>query len=440
MTRRTLHQEDGWVLATAIVLMAIMVSIGLTAFAFVDTGQKRSRESRERESSLSLAEAALYAQGFALARNWPNLNQPLGGDCASTAAVTATTLYCPDRDTLDKASSGNQSVAQFTTADYGAGTSWRTSVRDNYGALKAAYDPAHANDTLTENGVACPQTPCRSDFNGDNQLWVVARSNVRGRPRAIVARLKLELLPESVPQAGILAGALDVTNSGNKLMVDGTGNSIVVRCSPLTSTSCMSYEPSKSQLTPAPSSAPAQPNFMTPSQLQRFKQRAITDGRYYAGCPTTAAQLTGPVVWVESCSTSYANNIGPFSTPCAVPGDLSSNCINPTTKPGMLIWHCGTLAFTGDFTYYGVAYVVNNSDGTCASFAAKSGGCPDAAVYESNGGSGVLGSLVVDGGGCVLIGSNSINMKYDSNVFSGIASYGTVGLVQNTWRELPAGS
>jgi Tfp pilus assembly protein FimT len=442
MTRRRLHQEDGWVLATAIVLMAVMVSIGLTAFAFVDTGQKRSRESRERESSLSLAEAALYAQGFALARNWPNPSQPLGGDCTSTAGITAATLYCPDRDTLDKASSGNQSVAQFTTSDYNSGTSWQTSVRDNYGALKSAYDPAHANDTLTENGVSCPQTPCRSDFNGDNQLWVVAKANVRGRPRGIVARLKLELLPESVPQAGILAGALDVTNNGNKLMVDGTGNSIVVRCSDLTSSSCMSFESNKGQLTPSPSSAPSQPNFMTPSQLERFKSRAIADGRYFAAgtCPSTAAQLTGPVVWVEQCSTSFANNIGPFSTPCVVPGDLSNNCINPTTKPGLLIWHCGTIGLTGGYTYYGIMYVVNNSDGTCASFAAKSGGCPSAAVYESNGGSGVLGSLVVDGGGCVLIGSNSLNMKYDSNVFSGISSYGTVGLVQNTWRELPAGS
>ncbi|HEY1106222.1 MAG TPA: hypothetical protein VGE78_08740, partial [Agromyces sp.] len=284
------------------------------------------------------------------------------------------------------------------------------------------------------------QTPCRTDFNGDNQLWVVAKANVRGRPRGIVARLKLELLPESVPQAGILAGALDVTNNGNKLMVDGTGNSIVVRCSPLTSNSCMSYQSNKGQLTPAPSSAPTQPNFMTPSQLARFKSRAIADGRYFAAgtCPTSAAQLTGPVVWVEQCSTSYGNSIGPFSTPCAVPGDLSTNCINPTNKPGMLIWHCGTLGMTGNYTYYGIMYVVNNSDGTCGGFTAKTGGCPSAAVYESGGGAGVLGSLVVDGGGCVLIGSNSLNMKYDSNVFSGIASYGTVGLVQNTWRELKA--
>ena len=59
-------REDGWVLVSAIVLMAIMLTVGLASFAFVDTGQKRSRESRERESSLSLAEAALYAQGFAL--------------------------------------------------------------------------------------------------------------------------------------------------------------------------------------------------------------------------------------------------------------------------------------------------------------------------------------------------------------------------------------
>jgi hypothetical protein len=61
-------------------------------------------------------------------------------------------------------------------------------------------------------------------------------------------------------------------------------------------------------------------------------------------------------------------------------------------------------------------------------------------VYESGGGAGVLGALVTDGGGCVLIGSNSLNMKYDANVFNSVTSYGTVGLVQNTWRELKAGS
>ena len=82
-------------LVSAIVLMAIMLTVGLASFAFVDTGQKRSRESRERESSLSLAEAALYAQGFALTRNWPNPSKQLGGDCSSGAAVTVDDALLP---------------------------------------------------------------------------------------------------------------------------------------------------------------------------------------------------------------------------------------------------------------------------------------------------------------------------------------------------------
>jgi Tfp pilus assembly protein PilX len=445
--RRSLDREDGWVLVSAIVLMAIMLSVGLSSYAFVDTGQKRSRESRERESSLGLAEAALYAQGFALTRYWPNPSKQLGGDCSSSAALTGTTLYCPDRDTLAKGSSANGAVAQFTTTDFGANATWTTSVRDNYGALKASYSealvsvggvPTKLSDTkLTENGVDCPQTPCRMDFNGDNQLWVQAKATVRGKSRGIVARLKLEKLRESVPQAGVVAGALQVSNNGNKLMVDGTGSTIVVRCANLSDTNCMDYQANKGQLTPTPSSTPGQPNFMTPSQLKRFKARAQTDGTYFAGCPTNAAQLTGAVVWVESCTTSYAS-IGPYSSPCVVPASMSSNCINSTDKPGMLIWHCGTIRFTASSTYYGIMYVVNNSDGTCASFTPKSG-CSDP-VYDSNGGSGVLGALVVDGTGCVTIGSNSLNMKFDANVFSGVTSYGTVGLVQNTWRELKAGS
>ncbi len=302
-------REDGWVLVSAIVLMAIMLSVGLASFAFVDTGQKRSRESRERESSLSLAEAALYAQGFALTRNWPNPAKALTGDCSSAAALTATTLYCPDRDTLAKGSSGNGSVAQLANVDLNANATWSTKVRDNFGDLNASYDPTKADNSLTGliDGVSktCPG-PCRMDFNGDRQLWVSAKAIVRGRPRTIVARLKLEQLRESVPQAGVVAGALDVTNNGNKLMVDGTGSSIVVRCSPLTCTSCMSYDAGKGQLTPAPASTPSQPNFMTPAQLQRFKARAKADGTYFAGCPANAAELTGAVVWVESCTTSYA--------------------------------------------------------------------------------------------------------------------------------------
>ena len=272
---------------------------------------------------------------------------------------------------------------------------------------------------MTNGTTPCPQTPCRMDFNGDRQVWVQARAVVRGKPRNVVARLKLELLSESVPQAGLVAGALDVTNNGNKLMIDGTGSSVLVRCSPVTSTACASYEADKGQVTPAPASAPAQPNFMTPAQLERFKARAIADGTYYpAGtCPSSGAELTGAVVWVEQCSTSYAS-VGGYSSPCVVPDGMSSNCINPTTKPGLLIWHCGTFGATANWTYYGIMYLVNNSDGTCASFPAEDRRLPrPRASTAASGGIGVLGALVVDGGGCVKIGSNGLQVAFDGNVF-----------------------
>ena len=73
--------------------------------------------------------------------------------------------------------------------------------------------------------------------------------------------------------------------------------------------------------------------------------------------------------------------------PSNVPTSLSGNCITPTNKPGLLIWHSGTLRFTGNYSFYGIVYVVNNSDGTCTNgFVAKSGGCPDGWVYETSGG------------------------------------------------------
>jgi hypothetical protein len=48
----------------------------------------------------------------------------------------------------------------------------------------------------------------------------------------------------------------------------------------------------------------------------------------------------------------------------------------------------------------------------------------------------VWGALAVDGDGCMKIGSNGLQVRFDANVFDSAQSYGTVGLVQNTWREL----
>ena len=68
---RALRNQGGWMMPTSITLLAIMMTVSLATFSFVDTGQERTREQRERESSLNLSEGVLYAQGFKLAQGWP---------------------------------------------------------------------------------------------------------------------------------------------------------------------------------------------------------------------------------------------------------------------------------------------------------------------------------------------------------------------------------
>jgi hypothetical protein len=99
----------------------------------------------------------------------------------------------------------------------------------------------------------------------------------------------------------------------------------------------------------------------------------------------------------------------------------------------------------GGWTFRGLLYVVNNSDGTCAGTmpARGDGTCSNSPSLDNardaittNGGFGVWGVVAVDGQACLKLGSNGIQVAYDGSIFDAVESYGTVGLVQNTWREL----
>jgi Tfp pilus assembly protein PilX len=195
MTMRRLHsQEGGWILVTAISLMAVMLIIAMASISLVDTQQERSREQRERESSLNLAEGALFAQGFTLAKSWPGTAlMAIPADCAHTSVTT----YCP-------VSAQVQQNAE--NVDTSADTTYSTLVRDNGGQMEYAFQTEFMNaaQSGTHEATGLPYTcpgPCRWDANGDRELWVQASSIVRGEPRTVVATLKLELLGESTPQA-----------------------------------------------------------------------------------------------------------------------------------------------------------------------------------------------------------------------------------------------
>jgi Tfp pilus assembly protein PilX len=435
-TRARLTDERGWVLVTATVLMAIMLSIGLAAIGLIDSDTHRTRESRESESALNLDEGVLYAQSLVLAQKWPTAEEPALALC--TEATAPTDNRCPSAANL----AGSGSAANFQNVDQLVNSTWKTKVRDNGGEVKSSYDPTKAD--LAQPG--CLVAPCTYDANGDRELWVQAQSVVRGRPRNVVARLRLEVLAESTPQTAVTAGALSVTNNGNHggtPIIDANGSAVLVRCSGV---DCVQSEPG--QIVPAVTQGTSPPPMMTPDQLQRFRQRAMTDGRYYSGCPTPNASndyvLSGRVVWVEGCANppNLTNKV--VTTDCAPPNDMATKCINTEDSPGILIWHCGRADFSGGMTYRGVLYIVNNSDGTCAPGLGQRGngtcsrtnnvGPED--VLNTNGGFGVWGAVAIDGPGCLKVGSNGLQIKFDPRVFDAVQSYGTVGLVQNTWREL----
>lgn len=461
MIERLTRDEGGWVLVTAAVLMGVMLSIGLLAMQLMDVSSHRSREQRETESALNVGEGVLYAQSLALAQNWPsNANHPyavphcdsavLAGGGASAQMKVA----CPNPDTL----AGSGTGASFSNVDQVGATRWKTKVRDNGGALVSAYDAAKADAPQMDPVKGTCPAPCNYDFNGDKQIWVQAQAFVRGHPRNVVARMQLETLIESTPRSALTAGALSVTNSGNHggtPIIDGGDSEVIVRCTN-SGRRCVDAEPG--QIVPAARSGNP-PNLMTPDQLARLRQRAITDGRYYSGCPGGAGSttpggpteyergfdLSGPVVWVEGCSSPPTLTNRVLTGACSPPRGMSTACINTESSPGLLIWHCGRADFTGAFTYRGMLYLANNSDGTCPTSLPQRGDftcTSQTAIDESrdvlttSGGFGVWGAVAVDGPGCAKFGSNNLQLTYDSRVFEAAQSYGTVGLVQNTWREL----
>jgi Tfp pilus assembly protein PilX len=441
MTVARFKQERGFAMVTAIVLLSLMFGLGLVALRATETNSHRSREQRVRESSLSLDEGVLYAQSLVLATKWANALNPYPATCTSGGAASD---KCPNAATL-----AGSATANFANVDQLGSSTWKTKVRDNGGALKNAYDPLQADLAQTTTGIGTCTAPCTYDFNHDNELWVQAQSTVRGKKRNVVARMRLEQVTENLPETGVTAGAISVTNSGahgGTPIIDASGSTVLVRCPNTAAATCVNAK--DGQVVPTAQSASV-PNLMSASQLARFKQRAITDGRYYPGCPTPDPvtgnyTLTGDVVWVEGCASppNLTNKLDTVA--CNPPAGMANTCTNVNDQPGLVIWHCGRADMAGGYTHRGILYIVNNSDGTCpAALGARGDGtCQGSSVDETrdvlttNGGFAVWGALAVDGNGCMKIGSNGLQVRFDANVFDSAQSYGTVGLVQNTWREL----
>ena len=254
------YAERGSALVPALLVMFLLLAFGMSIAATAETDQNDSRRERERETSFNLTEGALNAQIYQLSARWPGATAETPYPVSCTAASTA--ADCPNGAALN---------TNFASADTASGTSWVTQVRDNGGA-----SPNFWSDDLLA-------TQPRYDANDDNFLWVRASGLVRGRPRTLVALVEAENVTLNFPRATLVAGHFAVSNNGNKVMIDTNGDpdqpspgDIIVRCTPVTSSSCAKWDAGKGQIEPnTVRSDPAQPRAVSVEALDQLRERAL---------------------------------------------------------------------------------------------------------------------------------------------------------------------
>lgn len=404
-----LGREDGWTIVVAIVVMGLMLSLGLAAFAYVDQQARTSADERVRESSFNLTEGALSSQIFTLSQIWPGeTGTPYPDVCDQTTLTTV--RRCPNKDDI---------AGSFTSVDFRNTTTWTTRVRDNVGPNTDFY-----RDSLAFAGSS---TVPRQDANGDGKVWVRAQGVVGGRKRTLIALVQIEEIAENFPRSVLTAGHFEVAQSGNQLYISTGDSNVQVRCSAF-GPNCAEYDPSKNQIAPGGVDYNyAGGNALSADAQARFKRTAIDNGTYCgpdgsspgfcdASNCAKPAQLNKPgqVVYLApggSTRCDYGNNVKPC---CGV----------DPTGPEFLILENGKLRINTTLTFYGIIYHMN-----------KQNSC-DEDLVELKGGLTVKGAVAVDGCGGVSAGSTDINLLYDPSVFNAVKSFGNAGIIRNTFREI----
>src|SRR3954464_589068 len=136
-----LEKQDGYVVLTAVLVIALMLSVGLAIAKVVDGQAKQSREERVRESAFNAAEGLLYAQAAVLQSNWPTdrrcsgnadgcgyalqTGNPVAGlvarpSCSSATLGTNPSNQCPDPARIfgtNAAGTSNGSTGAFNNPD-----------------------------------------------------------------------------------------------------------------------------------------------------------------------------------------------------------------------------------------------------------------------------------------------------------------------------------
>jgi hypothetical protein len=413
--RNRLRNQDGYAVATAMIVMSVMLVLGLAAMTFADAETSSSNRERVHESRLNLTEGVIAAEIFQMSRSWPTtVDKQYPDTCTSSISVP----LCP---------TPGQLKAQFSGADFKpAETQWSVSVRDD--------DIASASGEYYDDATVLSQPTY--DANAHGEMWVRAEGQLGERDRVVVARVRVEKRPLKPPAAPFVAGKFNTGNSGGSKVIVQTTPGVygVVRCDnggSITSHNddCIDYGSGQMSPTNMVKSDINAGAAIAPGLQDSLKQMAINNGTYYASCPSDPS---GEVVWVETGNCSYGGN----------------TVVNGTTKRGIFIVNNGTLSLSGSLTWWGVIYALNAQNcGPTTTDCLNYKGYSDN-VVTITGTPTVHGAIFVDGEGRLGIGNSGNagncanclpNLMYDPSVVLNLTAYGTAGIIQNTWRELPAG-
>jgi Tfp pilus assembly protein PilX len=406
---RLTQDEGGWALVTALMLMVVMVVGGLSLMSAVDTQTNSSGVERQRETAFNLAEGALNAQLFALSRDWAG--RGMAANAAANTAANPYPAWCTPASTSARCPSSPALTSAFANAD-AKGATWNTTVRDDGASPLGTF---YSEDAIADQPGY--------DANKNGKLWVRAQATANGKTRTIVALVQARTQEEDILHSAVSAGRLNLTNDGNKPLIDG-GGPVMVRCALVPNDPqgpCLGQEFGSGRFKDqgdlmeflqtqipetTPASNPSLEPAMKPEAVARLKARAIADGTYFPTCDSS--KLAGEVVWVvEGACDAPAGNI------------------NSPEKPGMLILERATISVTAQTDFYGVVYALNAASPPFTG--------PVVTVHAN----GVIhGGVLVDGPGVVEVGSSSSNIVYTPNAFKAVESYGTAGVIQNTWREI----
>jgi Tfp pilus assembly protein PilX len=412
---RSARNEQGFALISAILLLTVILGLGMGLLLLTDNEQKASGREQASEAAFTLAESALNAQVGQVSRSWPGREQESYPDTLHgtpplircTAATTATN-GCPSAASLTAAYPAASSTCPAGTAKDPWGSplsnSWTTYVRDDVGG--GYFNSANE------------QSQPGFDANGDNKLWVRAVGVVQCRVVSVITLVSRQLVPLNFPIDAASGNWFQVTNEGNKVIVNTAGEppasqpgAISMRCEGVAE--CEGWNAAKEQISPNTTKAPPNPaTTLTTAQMAELKAEAKSAGTFHsaatATCPKTMSELSGQPAYVEGCGELK----------------LTGGVGNAAGKAGFLALADGTLELLGNAEFFGEIYARNPAN-------------LSSAVVSLGGTAQVIGGIMVDGRGGILFGSSKANLVFDPSGAQGAKSYAGATPTRNTFRILP---